>query len=299
MDLVAVGTIALDDVKTPFGEVKSALGGSATYFGLAAGYFVKPGIIGVVGEDFPPQHLNFLKDRGIDICGVEEIKGKTFHWSGEYRYDMNEAETLQTDLNVLADFDPKIPESYRECGLLFLANIDPDIQLKVLEEVNPRKCFCDTMNFWIDGKRDSLTRVFERVDGIIINDGEARQYCETPSLVEAGKTLASMNDGIVIIKKGEHGCMYFNGKDVFVLPAFPVTDLVDPTGAGDSFAGATLGHLAKHGDYSDKYVRKSIVCGSAVASHVISGFSVGGLRDKTVGDIECRYQQFKNLVQFE
>ncbi|HHQ44753.1 MAG TPA: sugar kinase [Candidatus Altiarchaeales archaeon] len=299
MNLMTVGTLALDDIKTPFGEVKGALGGSATYFGLAASFFTECGLIGVVGSDFPEEHLDFLKSKKLDLSGIEAASGKTFRWSGSYEFDMNQAHTLKTELNVLSEFNPKIPGGFRNCEILFLANIDPDLQLEVLEKVKPKYCFADTMNFWIEGNRESLDEVFGRVDGIIINDSEARQYCKTPNLIACGKILSRLNDGKVIIKKGEHGILYFSEERFFSLPAYPVENLVDPTGAGDSFAGGTLGHLAKHGEFSDEMMRKSIVCGSTVASYVVSGFSVDGIKVRTHEDIESRYQHFRNIVAFD
>ena len=217
LDLVSLGTMALDSVQTPFGSVDSALGGSGTYFSVAASFFTKPGIVSVVGEDFPPEHIEFLNSKGIDTEGVEIAKGKTFHWEGQYEYDMNSAKTLKTDLNVLASFDPKIPEGYRGCNFLFLANIDPDIQLRVLEETNAKYALCDTMNYWIESKKESLARVFEKVDGIIINEAEARDYCMCANLIKAGLELASINDGKVIIKKGEHGALLFADDEVFAI----------------------------------------------------------------------------------
>ncbi|MFC2163011.1 PfkB family carbohydrate kinase [Candidatus Altiarchaeota archaeon] len=299
MDVVTVGTLALDDVETPFGRVENALGGSGVFFSIASGFFAKSGIVGVVGRDFPKEHLDFLGSRGIDLSGVESVDGKTFHWAGSYEYDMNAAKTLKTDLNVLADFDPKIPSSYKGCGCLFLANIDPCIQLKVLDEVKPEHCLCDTMNFWIDSKKDELTEVFERVDGIIINEAEAREYCGTPNLVKAGRMLSDIGDSKVVIKKGEHGALYFGDECVFALPGFPTMNVVDPTGAGDSFAGGLVGHLAKHGGFDDECMRKSIVCGTVIASYVIEGFSVEGIKDKTIKDVQERYEGLKELVAFD
>jgi sugar/nucleoside kinase (ribokinase family) len=299
IDLVSVGTVALDSIKTPFGVVENVLGGSGTYFSLAASFFTKPGLVGVVGEDFPSEHLDYLKNMGVDISGLEVAGGKTFHWEGYYENDMNAAHTTKTDLNVLASFNPKIPDEYRRCEFLFLANIDPEIQLKVLEEVSPKHCLCDTMNFWIDSKKKVLTEVFEKTDGMIINEGEARQYCGTPNLIEAGNILSELNDGVVIIKKGEHGALLFQGDDFFAAPGFPTVNVQDPTGAGDSFAGGTLGHLAKHGIFDLHSLKKSLIIGSIMASFVVEGFSADGIKNKTERDIQERYEVFQKIVAFD
>ncbi len=297
--LVSLGTMALDSIKTPFGSVKSALGGSGTYFSLAASFFTKCGIISVVGGDFPREHLDFLASRGVDLGGVEIAGGKTFHWEGSYELDMNAAKTLRTDLNVLSTFKPKVPKKYVGCDFLFLANIDPVLQLEVLDEIKPKYSLCDTMNYWIDSKKNKLTEVFERVDGIIINEEEARQYCGTPNLIKAGKILSELGDGKVIIKKGEHGALFFSGDEVFAAPGYPTANVVDPTGAGDSFAGGTLGHLAKHGVFDSESVRKSIICGSVIASYVVEGFSIDGIKDKSLQDVQDRYDIFRKIVAFD
>jgi len=297
--LVSLGTMALDSVETPFGRVDDALGGSGTYFSMAASFFTQPAIVSVIGEDFPEEHLDFLKDRGIDTEGVEVACGKTFHWEGSYEYDMNEAKTLKTDLNVLASFDPKIPESYKGCEFLFLANIDPEIQLDVLKKVKPTVCLADTMNFWIDSKKESLTKVFEAVDGIIINETEARDYCGTPNLIKAGLELASISDGKVIIKKGEHGALLFADEDVFAMPAYPTTKVLDPTGAGDSFAGGTIGYLAGLSSTETPDLKRAIAYGTAIASHVVEGFSLSGISERSREEIEERYQLLRKVVAFD
>ncbi|MBU0761983.1 MAG: sugar kinase [Candidatus Altiarchaeota archaeon] len=298
-DLVSVGTVALDSIKTPFGVVDNVLGGSGTYFSLAASFFTKPGVVSVVGKDFPEKHLDFLREREIDVEGIEKTDGKTFHWEGYYENDMNCAHTTKTDLNVLATFKPKIPKKYRKCKFLFLANIDPDIQLKVLEEVKPKYCLCDTMNYWINSKKEALTEVFKKVEGMIINEGEARQYCETPNLIKAGNMLSEISRGVVILKKGEHGALFFKDDDFFAAPGFPTVNVLDPTGAGDSFAGGTLGHLAKHGVFDTQTIKKSIVMGSIIASYVVEGFSVDGVKNKRQQDIQERYDIFKKIVAFD
>lgn len=299
MDLVALGTIALDSVETPFGKKKEVLGGSTVYFSLAAGFFSPCGIIGVVGSDFPEKHLSFLAGRGVDVKGVEKKTGKTFRWSGSYEYDMNSARTLKTDLNVLAAFKPRIPKEYLECDFLFLANTDPDIQLRVLDKIKPKYGICDTMNYWIENKRDKVAEIFEACDMIVINEGEARMYCDTPNLVKAGRMLLKTHTDRVVIKKGEHGALYFGRNTFFSAPAYPLENVVDPTGAGDSFAGGTVGHLAKHGIFNDKMIKKSLVCGSVIASFVVEGFSVDGIKSVSQNEIEGRYRDFREIVAFD
>lgn len=300
MDLVVLGTVALDCVKTPFGEVKDALGGSATYFSVASRLFSECGILGVVGRDFPEEHIKFLKSRGVDTRGLERTDGKTFRWEGEYGFDMNEARTLKTELNVLETFQPKIPDEYKGCKFLFLANTDPDIQLRTLEEIQPQYCLMDTMNFWIANKRPQLEKVMKRVDGLMINEGEARQFCDTPNLVKAGRMLLDFGIGKVIIKKGEHGALFFS-KDgtFFAMPAYPLEGVVDTTGAGDSFAGGTVGHLAKHRDFTDEAIRRSMVCGSIAASFTVEGFSLDGLGKADARGVQERYDHFKGIVAFD
>jgi ribokinase len=299
MNLVALGTIALDSVETPFGKRENILGGSTVYFSLAARFFSECGIIGVVGKDFPEKHLTFLKEKGIDTRGVEKAPGKTFRWSGAYEYDMDVAHTRKTELNVLASFKPKIPAEYKKASYLFLANTDPDIQLDVLDKVQPKVSICDTMNYWIQNKREKVAEVFEACDMIVLNEGEARMYCKTPNLIKAGRELLRTHTKRVVIKKGEHGSLYFSKNTFFTAPAYPTEDVVDPTGAGDSFAGGTVGHLAKHGIFNDRAVKKSLICGSIIASYMVSDFSVDGIKAVMQEDIERRYQDFKRIVAFD
>ncbi len=299
MPLVTLGTMALDTIETPFGRVERALGGSGTYFSLAASHFSRCGVVSVVGEDFPEEHLDYLRSRDIDLTGVERVDGRTFHWEGSYEHDMNAAKTLKTELNVLETFKPNIPKEYRGCGFLFLANIDPALQLEVLDEVKPRHSLCDTMDYWIESKRRELTEVFERVDGIVINESEAREYCGTPNLIKAGRMLSEMGGSRVIIKKGEHGALFFSGDEFFAAPGYPTANVVDPTGAGDSFAGGTVGHLAKHDCFECADIKKSMVCGSVVASYAVEDFSIGGIKNLTDEDIEERYDTFRRIVAFD
>lgn len=296
--LVSLGTMALDSVETPYGRVENTLGGSGTFFSVAASFFCKPAIVSVVGADFPKEHLSYLTNLGINIEGVEIADGKTFHWEGKYEGEMNNAETLKTDLNVLASFSPKIPKSYRGCNFLFLANIDPEIQLKVLDEIKPKYCLCDTMNFWIKSKKESLTQVFEKVDGIIINEAEARDYCGTKNLIAAGKKLCGIGKSKVIIKKGEHGCLLFMDDEVTALPAYPTSKVVDPTGAGDSFAGGACGYLASKNSVDIQDFKRAIAYGTVIASHMVEDFSLGGINGKTMEDIEVRLNELRQTISF-
>ncbi len=299
VNLVVLGTLAFDSIQTPFGKVENVLGGSATYFSLAARNFSEVGIVGVVGKDFPHEHLEFLKNKKIDLRGVEKTEGKTFRWEGYYEYDMDQAHTLKTELNVLETFEPKIPDEYVGCEYLFLANTDPEIQLEVLKRIKPRHSFCDTMNFWIEHKNAELTELLKKVDGVFINEGEARQYCKTPNLIQAGRKLLKLGPKKIIIKKGESGALFFSDKEFFVAPAYPLEIVKDPTGAGDSFAGGTVGHLAKHQEFTDAAIKKSMVCGSVVASYVVENFGVESYKKLKHEHIQERYDTFKRIVAFD
>jgi sugar/nucleoside kinase (ribokinase family) len=297
--LLVVGS-ALDTVKTPFGEVSEVLGGSATFFSTAASYFTSVDLIAVVGEDFPPQHLTFLKSRGIDLTGLERRPGATFRWKGEYTHQLNEARTLDTKLNVFETFRPKIPESYRSPELLFLGNIDPELQLDVLQKLpRPPLVACDTMNFWINGKRDALWRVLEQVDILIVNDGEARALGEDSNLVKVAQKILARGPKHLIIKRGEYGVLMFTGKQVFGAPAFPLEDVRDPTGAGDSFAGGFLGYLAATGNRSVDAFKQAIIFGSVMASFAVESFSLDRLRILDYKEVHERFRAFKQLTHFE
>jgi len=298
--LLVVGSMAFDTVKTPFGEVEEVLGGSATYFSTAASFFTEVDLIAVVGEDFPEEHIEFLKSRGIDVSGLERRGGKTFRWKGEYTYQLNEAHTLDTQLNVLETFRPKIPDHYRNPDLLFLGNIDPELQLDVLNQVQrPKLVACDTMNFWIEGKRDALWKVLEKVDVLVINDGEARELGQDPNLVKVAQDTLARGPKHLIIKRGEYGVLMFNKNQTFGAPAFPLEMVKDPTGAGDSFAGGFMGHLAATGDFSDAGMRRSIIFGSVMASFNVEAFSLDRLRDLDYKEVEARFREFKRLTHFE
>lgn len=300
MKLLVVGSVALDSVKTPFGEVNEALGGSATYFSTSASYFADVSLVAVVGEDFPENHINFLKMRKIDVKGLERAKGRTFRWQGQYGYDLNEAHTLATELNVFQDFKPKIPQDYKNADVVFLANIDPDLQRDVLMQVkNPKIVAADTMNFWIEGKRQSLIETLRSVDILIINDSEARQLAEESNIVKAAKKIASYGPKALVIKQGEYGVVMFNGKSVFSAPAYPLEDVFDPTGAGDTFAGGFMGYLTNIMDWSEQNMRKAIIMGSVMASFNVEDFSLNRIRNLQYPEIEERYREFKKLVHFE
>jgi sugar/nucleoside kinase (ribokinase family) len=298
--LLVVGSVALDTVKTPFGEVSEVLGGSATFFSTAASYFTSVDLIAVVGEDFPPQHLAFLKSRGIDLTGLEQRPGATFRWKGEYTHQLNEAHTLDTKLNVFETFRPKIPEAYRSPDLLFLGNIDPELQLDVLQKLSrPPLVACDTMNFWINGKRKALWRVLEQVDILIVNDGEARALGEDTNLVKVAQKILARGPKHLIIKRGEYGVLMFNEKHVFGAPAFPLEDVRDPTGAGDTFAGGFLGYLTATGNRSVEAFKQAIIFGSVMASFAVEAFSLDRLRILDYKEIQERFRAFKRLTHFE
>lgn len=298
--LLVVGSVALDSVKTPFGEVTEVLGGSATYFSTAASYFTTVRLIAVVGEDFPEAHVKFLKSRGIDLTGLERRPGQTFRWKGAYTHQLNEAQTLDTRLNVFETFRPNIPESYRAPELLFLGNIDPELQLSVLEQVKrPSLVACDTMNFWIERKREALWRVLEMVDVLIINDGEARALAQNPNLVQVAKEVLSRGVKHLIIKRGEYGVLMFNQKRTFGAPAFPLEAVLDPTGAGDTFAGGFMGYLSSTRNLSEESFRQAVVFGSVMASFTVEGFSLDRLRALDYKEIQTRFQEFKRLTHFE
>jgi sugar/nucleoside kinase (ribokinase family) len=298
--LLVVGSVALDTVKTPFGEVAEVLGGSATYFSTAASFFTSVDLIAVVGEDFPSQHVAFLKSRGIDLTGLERRSGETFRWQGEYTHQLNEAHTLDTKLNVFETFRPKIPDTYRSPEVLFLGNIDPELQLDVLQKLpRPPLVACDTMNFWINGKREALWRVLEKVDILIVNDGEARALAGSPNLVKVAQLVRARGPKHLIIKRGEYGVLMFNEKQVFGAPAYPLEDVRDPTGAGDTFAGGFLGYLAATGNRTIEGLKQAVIFGSVMASFTVESFSLDRLRILDYKEIHERFRGFKQLTHFE
>jgi len=300
MSLLVVGSIAFDSVKTPFGQVEEVLGGSATYFSTAASYFTNVSIVAVVGTDFPDKHLLFLKSRTIDIEGIETREGKTFRWKGEYGFELNEARTLDTQLNVFQSFKPKLPESYKDKKIVFLANIDPDLQREVLQQVkDPVLVACDTMNFWIEGKKMSLIETLKLVDILLINDGEARELSGEPNLVKAAEIILSYGPSTLIIKRGEYGALMFSGKKIFSAPAYPLELVYDPTGAGDCFAGGFMGYLANTMNFEESNIRKAIIFGSVMASFNVEAFSLDRIKTLDYAEIKNRYGEFKKLTHFE
>ncbi|MBI1987742.1 MAG: sugar kinase [Nitrospinae bacterium] len=300
MSLLVVGSVALDSVKTPFGQVEEALGGSATYFSVAASYFSEVNLVAVVGSDFPDEHLELLRERSVDLEGLQRVEGKSFRWRGEYGYDLNEARTLETQLNVFQSFKPVIPEKYRDAKYVFLANIDPDLQRDVLDQVrNPDLVACDTMNFWIEGKPDSLKETLKRVDILVINESEVRELAKEANIVKAAKTILSWGPNTLIIKRGEYGALRFSNHEIFSAPGFPLELVYDPTGAGDSFAGGFMGYLANVKELSEVHIRRAIIFGSTMASFNVEDFSLNRLKELTLPEIEKRFRAFKGLAHFE
>jgi sugar/nucleoside kinase (ribokinase family) len=303
MSLIAVGTMAFDAIETPFGKTDKIVGGSATYVAYAASYFVKPvQQVSIVGYDFSIEEMNEMKSRGIQMEGVEMVPDKkSFFWSGKYHMDMNSRDTLVTDLNVLMDFNPKIPDSYQGAGFLMLGNVDPVIQKQVIQQLKPRPklIVMDTMNFWMDIKMPELLDTLKLVDVLMVNDSEARQLSGEFSIVKAAKKIIAMGPQYLIIKKGEHGALLFHKKEVFFAPALPLEEVFDPTGAGDTFAGGFVGWLAKTNDISFKNMKTAIIVGSAMASYCVEKFGPDRLKEITKEDIDTRIQEFVNLVSFD
>ncbi|MBI1812054.1 MAG: sugar kinase [Nitrospirae bacterium] len=300
MSLLVVGSVAFDSVKTPFGEAADVLGGSATYFSTAASYFTDVNMVAVVGEDFPQKHIDFLKGKKINLDGLQTVPGKTFRWRGEYGYQLNEAKTLETQLNVFERFNPKIADSYKNSEFVFLANIDPELQLEVLRQVkNPLVIGCDTMNFWIKGKKNALLKTLKEVDILIINDGEARELAGEVNLLKAAKCVLYYGPKALIIKRGEYGSLFFNNSNIFAAPAYPLETVFDPTGAGDSFAGGFMGYLSNTRNFSEPAIRQAIIFGSVMASYNVEAFSLDRLKSLDYKDIEGRYREFKRLTHFE
>ena len=298
INLVIAGTMALDSVTTPFGKIKDGLGGSATYASLAASYFAKPGVVSIVGQDFPAKYLRLLKKYQIDLDGVER-NGDTFRWSGSYEYDMSQAKTDRTELNSLEHFQPKLPLSYQKARYVFLANFDPSLQSIVLDQLDHGAfVLLDTMNYWIASKRAALGEVISRVNMLVINEGEARQLCDSPNLIKAGRTMLDMGPEYVIIKKGEHGALFFSRHAYFSAPSYPLEELRDPTGAGDSFAGGLIGYLAHIEEVSESSIRRGIIYGSAIASCVAEDFSVKYRSSVNMSQIDERYNTFKKMMQY-
>ena len=300
-DLLVVGSVALDTVETPFGGVRDALGGSATYFAYAASFFTRVHLVGVVGEDFPREHVRLLEARGVDTRGLVVAPGRTFRWAGRYGYDLNERVTLDTQLNVFAEFRPRLRPDVQRIPFLFLANIDPTLQLDVLGQMaeRPRLVALDTMNFWIEGQREALRRVLAEVDVATLNDAETRQLAGEPNLIKAARTIATMGPKTVAVKRGEYGALMITDGAVFIVPAFPLEAVTDPTGAGDTFAGGFMGYLAAQNRFDGATARRALVYGSVMASFAVEDFSLSRLVRLTPAEIGERYAAFQDLMRVE
>ena len=303
MSLLVVGTVAFDAIETPFGKTDKIVGGAASYIALAASYFTKEiNLVSVVGDDFPQEFMNTLKGQGVNLDGLQIKKGeKSFFWSGRYHNDMNSRDTLDTQLNVLADFNPIVPEAYKNCDFLMLGNLMPVVQQKVLDQLTkrPKLIVLDTMNFWMDIAMPELMETLKGIDVLTINDSEARQLSGEYSLVKAAQKILSMGPKVLVIKKGEHGALLFNKDEVFFAPALPLEDVFDPTGAGDSFAGGFIGYLAKTKDISFENMKRAIIFGSAMASFTVEKFGTERLIGLSQKEVDDRVQEFVNLVQFD
>ena len=300
MSILVVGSVAYDTVQTPFGRADQVLGGSATYFSVAASYFSEVAVVAVVGEDFGEKDIQLFRDRGIDIDGLERASGRTFRWSGEYGFALNDCTTLDTQLNVFGSFKPRLLDKHRDADFLFLGNINPDLQREVVRQVRrPKLIACDTMNFWIEKEFKSVLETLKLVDVLIINDAETRQLANESNLYKAGRKVLSWGPKALVIKRGEYGVLMMNNQTMFGAPAFPLEDVFDPTGAGDTFAGGFVGYLAGSGDLSDAGIRKAIIFGSVMASFNVEKFSLNRLRELTFPEIQQRYREFKQLTHFE
>jgi len=298
--LLVVGSIAIDTIEAPTGTAENVLGGSATFFSYASSFFLPPRLVGVVGEDFPADHRQLFEERGIDLSGLEtQAGGKTFRWKGRYHQDMNSRDTLEVHLNVLGTFEPKVPESFRDSSHVFLANSSPSVQLQVLDQVRqPRLVLADTMDLWITQFHTDLMKLLPRLDGLFLNDSEARLLTGIDNLIKAGAAVRKMGPKFVIVKKGEHGAMLFSADGVFVVPAFPTEDVVDPTGAGDSFAGAVVGYLASDHDKPPGRLRRAMAYGTVLASYTVEGFGLDRLKQVQRADIDARLDVYRNMMDF-
>jgi sugar/nucleoside kinase (ribokinase family) len=300
MSLLVVGSVAFDSVETPFGQKEEVLGGSATYFATSASFFAPVRLVAVVGEDFPDHHVEFLKGRGIDTSGLVKAPGRTFRWKGRYTHQLNEAQTLDTQLNVFQHFSPELPQAHRSSEYVFLGNIHPELQARVVDQVaNPKLVAMDTMNFWITGEPAALRKTLKRVDLLFVNDGEARQLSGEHNIVKAARGIMAMGPRRVVIKRGEYGALLFDQEHVFGCPAFPLTDVFDPTGAGDTFAGGFLGHLTRAGRVDNGALRQAVVVGTVMASFTVEKFSLERLREIDRKHIDSRCADFKQLTHFD
>ena len=300
MSLLVVGSLGLDDIETPFGKVESVLGGSASYFSIAASKFTDVNVVAVVGQDFPQAHLDLLSSKGVNINGIQKAEGDTFRWQGKYGYDLGDPETLGTYLNVFEHFDPRIPDDYKQSDFVFLANIDPELQLNVLKQVDsPRLVACDTMNFWIENKKDALLEVLKNVGILMINDSEARELGENSFITKAARNIMEMGPRILIIKRGEYGALKLSKKGIFWAPSYPLEEVLDPTGAGDSFAGGFMGYLTNEYDITTTNLKRSVVYGCVVASFTVEDFSVNRLAALKDEELNKRHSAFMNLTNIE
>ncbi len=300
MSILVVGSVALDTVKTPLGRVEEVLGGSASYFSVAASFFAPVHLVAVVGQDFEESHARIFRERGVDLGGLTKVPGRTFRWSGAYGEDLNQRTTLSTELNVFEHFRPTLSDWLKKCEFLFLANIDPDLQRSVLEQVKrPRLVACDTMNFWIAGKPESLRKTLEKVDVLLINDEEARQLAGETNTVRAARRILSWGPTSLIVKRGEYGAALYNNHSHFAVPAYPLLDPVDPTGAGDSFAGGFMGYLARAGSVSNTTIRQALIAGSVMASFCVEDFSLRRFESLRPEEIRTRLQEFRRMTEFE
>ena len=299
MSIRVVGTVAFDSIETPFGSAERILGGSASYFALGASFFAPVRIVGVIGQDFPQEYLDLFSQRQIDLSGIKKASGDTFHWRGRYHEDINVRDTLELHLNVLSGFVPDLPEPYRDAEYVFLGNIDPLMQLEVLNQIHRmRLVVCDTMDHWIRESLDGLRQVLKRIEMLVINDSEARLLSGQGNIVRAAREILKMGPKVVLVKRGEYGVLQFSDSSIFATPAYPLEEVFDPTGAGDSFAGGFLGQLARSGDLTQQGIRRAIVYGSVVASFTVEDFGVKRLASIALRDIEERYRSFAQLTDF-
>ena len=297
--VLIVGSVAYDSVRTPFGEMKEVLGGAASYASVAASFFAPVRLVAVVGEDFSEGHVMQLAQRNIDLTGLQRARGKTFRWEGYYEYDLNQAHTTATELNVFREFRPALPASYRESPYVFLANIDPALQLSVLDQVRrPKLVVCDTMNYWIESARDKLLEVLARCDIALMNEAEARELCSEGNLIAASREVLNLGPGVVIIKKGEHGAIMRSRDAYFAAPGYPLEEIRDPTGAGDTFAGGLVGYLARCGDTTEEALRRAIIAGSVMASFTVEDFSLNRLFSLSPEEVAERYHEIVAMTRF-
>lgn len=300
MPVLAVGSVAFDTLKTPFGEADNELGGAATHFSLAAAHFTEVNVVGVVGDDFSDRERGVFEGRSIDLSGLEVAEGKTFRWGAEYSYDLNNRETLFTELNVFESFRPKIPDGYRRSGYVFLGNIHPELQVQVMEQVDePLLVAADTMNYWIERTPKALEDMLKRVDVLVINDAETRELSGEYNLVKAAEAIHEMGPKTLVVKRGEYGVLLFNEKHRFAAPAYPLESVFDPTGAGDAFAGGFMGYLASRGTLSEEALRQAIIFGSVLGSFCVEDFGTRRLQSVSRNEVLARYREFKRLTHFE